>query len=136
MPNFVNLLDIIYPVGSIYITTNATSPANSIGGTWEQVKDKFLIAASANYAATSSGGEATHKLTVSEMPQHNHAYRYGYYNSGAGSSDDWGRYPIWLAADKAANWSIDITAITESGGNQPHNNIPPYYAVYMWRRVL
>lgn len=135
MANFVNLMDVIYPVGSIYITTNAISPADSIGGTWERIEDKFLIAASANYAATSSGGEATHKLTVDEMPRHNHDYRYGYYNSGAGSAGNFGAYPIWLAADKAANWPVAI-AITESGSNQPHNNIPPYYAVYMWRRVL
>lgn len=135
MANFVNLMDVIYPVGSIYITTNATSPADSIGGTWERVEDKFLIAASAKYAATSSGGEATHKLTVGEMPSHNHDYRFGYYNSGAGSSEAWGRYPIWLAADKAGNWAMTIP-ITESGSNQPHNNIPPYYAVYIWRRVL
>lgn len=43
MSNFVNLLDIIYPVGSIYITATEISPADSIGGTWVEIKDKVLL---------------------------------------------------------------------------------------------
>lgn len=43
MSNFVNLLDIIYPVGSIYITATEVSPASSIGGTWVEIKDKVLL---------------------------------------------------------------------------------------------
>lgn len=43
MSNFVNLLDIIYPVGSIYITATENSPADSIGGTWVEIKDKVLL---------------------------------------------------------------------------------------------
>lgn len=54
MANFVNLIDVIYPVGSIYITTNATSPADSIGGTWTQIKT-FLYGAD---TAKETGGEA------------------------------------------------------------------------------
>lgn len=38
MSNFVNLLDIIYPVGSIYFSTSSVSPASSVGGTWTQLK--------------------------------------------------------------------------------------------------
>ena len=43
MSNFVNLLDIIYPVGSVYITATEVSPASSIGGTWVEIKDKILL---------------------------------------------------------------------------------------------
>ena len=70
MSNFVNLLDIVYPVGSVYITFNTTSPADTIGGTWELLNNVFLYS-SANTAGT-IGGEATHKLTVNEMPAHKH----------------------------------------------------------------
>lgn len=69
MPNFVNLLDIVYPVGSIYFSTSSVSPASSVGGTWTQLKT-FLYGST---TAKKTGGEATHKLTVNEMPVHTHA---------------------------------------------------------------
>lgn len=68
MSNFVNLLDIVYPVGSIYQSMDATSPADVIGGTWTQIKT-FLCGAD---TAKETGGEATHILTIDEMPKHNH----------------------------------------------------------------
>lgn len=68
MSNFVNLMDIIYPVGSIYQSMNAISPASSIGGTWTQLKT-FLYGST---TAKQTGGEETHKLTVDEMPPHTH----------------------------------------------------------------
>lgn len=64
--------DEIYPVGSIYLSVNATNPSNLFGGTWEQIKDKFLLACGDTYANGTTGGEATHTLTVNEMPSHNH----------------------------------------------------------------
>ena len=68
MSNFVNLLDIVYPVGSIYQSMSATSPADFIGGTWTKIKT-FLYGAD---TAKETGGEATHILTIDEMPKHNH----------------------------------------------------------------
>lgn len=68
MSNFVNLLDIVYPVGSIYQSMNATSPADFIGGTWTKIKT-FLYGADTSQEA---GGEAEHTLTKEEMPKHNH----------------------------------------------------------------
>jgi hypothetical protein len=68
MSNFVNLMDIIYPVGSIYQSMNATSPADSVGGTWTQLKT-FLYGSD---AANNTGGEATHTLTTYEIPAHRH----------------------------------------------------------------
>lgn len=60
MSNFVNLLDIVYPVGSIYISVNNVSPANSVGGTWEKIEDKFLKGASSNESSSSVGGNDSH----------------------------------------------------------------------------
>ena len=64
--------DEIYPVGSIYLSVNATNPSNLFGGTWEQIKDKFLLACGDTYVNGTTGGEETHTLTTNEMPSHNH----------------------------------------------------------------
>lgn len=68
MSNFVNLLDIIYPVNSMYITTSTISPATSIGGTWTQIKDGACIAA---YDDT-TGYTGSKTISISQMPRHNH----------------------------------------------------------------
>lgn len=68
MSNFVNLMDIVYPVGSVYISFHSTSPASSIGGTWSQITGKVLRAST----NTNTGGEDTHTLSIDEMPAHNH----------------------------------------------------------------
>lgn len=83
MSNFVNLLDIVYPVGSIYHSMDATSPVDFIGGTWTKIKT-FLYGAD---TANQTGGEATHTLTVNEMPAHGHGINLHYadnsgYNTG------------------------------------------------------
>lgn len=67
-----NIIDIIYPIGSIYTSTRNVSPASFIGGTWTQIKDTFLLTAGDTYQAGTTGGEATHTLTTSEMPSHAH----------------------------------------------------------------
>ena len=72
--NKSELLDLIYPVGSIYISVNSTSPATLFGGTWEILNDVFLLAAGSYANAGTFGGEATHTLTVDEMPSHSHTY--------------------------------------------------------------
>lgn len=68
MSNFVNLLDIIYPINSMYITTSTVSPATSIGGTWTQIKDGACIAA---YKDT-SGYTGSKTISISQMLRHNH----------------------------------------------------------------
>lgn len=70
--NIKDIINIVYPVGSIYMSVNSTSPASLFGGTWERIKDRFLLAAGDTYSAGSTGGEAQHTLTVDEMPSHYH----------------------------------------------------------------
>ena len=79
MSNFINLLDIVYPVGSIYHSMNATSPVDSVGGTWTKIKT-FLYGAD---TANQTGGEAEHILTYNEMPIHSHEQ---YVTANAGGS--------------------------------------------------
>ena len=67
-----NLINLIYPIGSIYTSTRNVSPATFLGGTWTQIKDTFLLTAGDTYQAGTTGGEATHTLTAQEMPSHAH----------------------------------------------------------------
>lgn len=61
-----------HPVGSLYLSLNSTSPAALFGGTWEQIKDTFILAAGNTYKAGATGGEAKHTLTLSEIAAHTH----------------------------------------------------------------
>ena len=126
-------VDKIYPVGSIYISANSTSPANLFGGTWEQIKDRFLLAAGDNYAAGSIGGEATHTLTVEEMPAHTHN-TYIDNDYSASYTGDINTWKQSLASGIDHN-TIDGYYMGYAGGGAGHNNMPPYLAVYMWQRT-
>lgn len=110
-----------------------------MGGSWERVQDVFPLFAGTNYAAGSTGGEATHTLTVDEMPSHNHIQRgadtYGgglnYMRIGTGDSTG---VPGYSAAYSPALGDTVITTVP-AGGSQPHNNMPPYRTFYCWERV-
>jgi hypothetical protein len=121
-----NFLNKIYPVGSIYMSVNSTSPATLFGGTWERIQDRFLLAAGNTYAAGTTGGEATHTLTVDEMPAHQHRVQTYFADGTPGSSVNaqgvWG--PCRIDGDTAT-----------VGGNQPHNNMPPFLTVNIWKRT-
>ena len=145
-----SLIDMIYPVGSIYMSVNNVSPQIFFGGTWEPIKDRFLLSAGGTYAAGSKGGEARHTLTIDEMPNHEHwvrqrgntsrAYTRDYYTEG-GSADP---YSSIIKADMSGSyakpsvsWGGQLVAgeVISDDHNQPHNNLPPYLAVYMWQRT-
>ena len=122
----------LYPVGAVYISANSTSPASLFGGTWESISGRFLLAAGSTYSAGSTGGEATHTLTVNEMPSHNHHVPTG------GTS---GSYTTTAYTVKGNGYydpgtgSLSTASTSDKGRGQPHNNMPPYLAVYMWKRV-
>ena len=69
---FNSIIDIVYPVGSIYMSANSVSPKVLFGGEWEQLKDAFLLASGDVYEAGSTGGSATVTLTEEQMPSHTH----------------------------------------------------------------
>ena len=120
-----------YPVGSIYMSIFDTSPASLFGGTWERLKDRFLLAAGDTYEALTMGGEAEHTLTVDEMPKHNHDFQASYSDIATGSEVN-GKI---LAGGDYNSWLWNFARTNDSGWNAPHNNMPPYLAVYMWARV-
>lgn len=125
--------DKIYPIGSIYISTSSTNPHDLFGGTWEQLRDRFLLGCGTKENGT-IGGEENHTLTVTEMPSHYHAYatyQIGYPSSHTGDKN-------YITPIGRIPYSPDGYSGTESsstGGNIPHNNMPPYLAVYMWKRI-
>lgn len=116
-----------FPVGSIFMSYESTSPSSFIGGTWTQIKDTFLLAAGSTYSAKSTGGEATHTLTIDEMPSHNHSG-----SISGGEDTGWpGTHVVYT--DRGSRLISFTTSFT--GGTQSHNNMPPYLAVYIWRRT-
>ena len=144
--NFV--LDNVYPVGSIYMNVNSTNPGTLFGGTWEQIQGKFLLGMSSSYPAGSSGGEEEHTLTTNEIPLHNHDI------GQEGNTNT--ILPTQIAVDDSSH-SQYVTTL-EGGGSgwykssvawggkiatrdqtspygQPHNNMPPYLSVYIWKRT-
>lgn len=129
----------IYPVGSIYMSINETNPSELFGGEWERIKDTFLLACGDTYDGGSTGGEATHKLTVNEMPSHTHIQNAHHhelnrsFSSGTGSNDAY----VQSANRRVVNInSKDTTATNQNtGGSQAHNNMPPYLAVFVWVRT-
>lgn len=127
----ISILD-AYPVGSIYMSVNSTNPATLFGGEWEQLEDRFLLGASSNYEAGSTGGEATHTLTIDEMPSHSHSGGFRDYSGVTAVSS-----ATSLARPTTSSNLYDTTreVTLSTGGGQAHNNMPPYLAVYMWKRI-
>ena len=129
----------VYPVGSIYMSVDDTNPHDLFGGEWEKIATgRTLMGAgtgtdSNNVEKTfnlgDSDGEYTHTLTIAEMPSHSHgispvsqAYIQGYApDSGSGF--------------RTQREGYVVTSTNLTGGNQPHNNLSPYYVVNMWKRV-
>ena len=74
--NQEDLLQKIYPVGSIYMSVNPVSPSVFPGRTWVQIRDRFLPGAGNTYANGATGGEASHVSTAADMPGHQHRYTY------------------------------------------------------------
>ena len=123
------ILGLVYPVGSIYMSINNVSPATLFGGKWVQIKGRFLLGASDVYKANTTGGEATHALTTDEMPNHQHSIWFP--NSGGEQSAEIG-YP---EAGSKNTYYAEASKTAGAGGGAAHNNMPPYLVVYMWRRL-
>ena len=155
--NLLNVvLDMVYPVGAIYISTSSTSPATLFGGTWSELKGRFLLGRSTSYTAGSTGGEATHTLTLDEAPSHTHSVSVT--SSGAhnhtltavqntgGTSHSYGLLESWLTWSSTRSVTVPQNSTTNGshthtinetsqGGGGAHNNMPPYLVVYMWKRT-
>lgn len=119
----------VYPLGSIYLSVNSVNPGELFGGTWERIQDVFLLASGNTYDAGSTGGEREHKLTVNEMPSHQHTLSNG---NAAGPTYDWTPAAVQLNGENGWTWNANTHPV---GGGAAHNNMPPYLAVYVWKRT-
>lgn len=120
------------PVGKLWCSDDQTSPASIVGGTWERIKDTFILAAGDTYAAGSTGGEAEVTLTLLQIPQHTHNVAVsksteGYYTTG--ESDLLG------TASAESNTKYWPRVIGTAGSGNAHNNMPPYTTMYAWKRI-
>jgi hypothetical protein len=150
--DIADLLDRTYPVGSIYMSVNSTEPSTLFGGTWERLGGRFLIGAGTNteinsngeygdlgrgdptFAGGETGGQYYHQLTIDEMPKHTHNIK--------SSSTDGDDKKTWVLKDHMPNTSLERLpwqwggkAVSYEGSGNKHNNMPPYLAVYMWKRT-
>lgn len=120
----------VYPIGSIYMSMNSTDPATSLGfGTWSAVQGKFLVGVSSETefnTAGKTGGAKTVTLSTANMPSHNHSI------SGISQG-------TVLAPNIGFNADVIVPSgsmSTEySGSGTAHNNLPPYFAIYIWTRT-
>lgn len=133
-----------YRVGDLFLTTIATNPSNFLGGKWELFgPGRCLVCVNSSDSdfntVKKTGGEKTHKLTVNEMPSHNHQYeditgnrslngqfgRSGYYESES---------YMGVTNSVIAYADADFR-MTYVGGSESHNNLQPYITCYVWIRT-
>ena len=128
-------IDFVYPIGAIYLSSNSVNPNLLFGGTWEQISGRFLVGAGSwtdgnnntgSFTNGVSGGEYKHTLIGDEIPSHTHTT--GGYTDAVGAGE------ILYVYAKGAN-SYGNKTSSSYGGGQAHNNIPPYFAVYIWKRI-
>lgn len=128
-----NFLEIVYPIGSIYMNTTSINPFELFGiGEWIQIKDRFLLACGDTYKLGEEGGEASHVLTEDEMPVHHHHHTPSVLTA---SEDKLNGFTVGQATNKVYTRIASLEESADTGGGQAHNNMPPYISVYVWKRV-
>lgn len=118
----MGIFDAIYPVGSLYMSVNDVSPAVLFGGTWERIQDKFILASGDTYAGGTEGGSASASFTIDAHTHGIETYDNVKFVSGAVTS---GSYDIAISGTTGSAGKVSKTIPT----------LPPYLAVYVWRRV-
>lgn len=139
------LIDILWPVGSVYISTDASNPSTKFGGTWSQITGRFLLGCDSTYPAGSTGGSKTHNHPLSAAGgAAMRKYANTFYQ---GDTTTAGRMPSerstshWWGTDTNTDYevrSLDTTrgtGIALYGSTDNREILPPYLAVYMWRRT-
>lgn len=132
------LLDSVYPIGSIYISVSDVSPKSFLGGEWEEfAKGRTIVGIdSTNNTNTrfkkpgATGGLETVKLDISQLPEHSHSIKMSVSTGAIQDTDAFTNIGI-----KSESGPINSGYTNKAGLNQPHENMPPYIVVYMWKRV-
>lgn len=141
--DLTTLIDKIYPVGSIYMSTNNVSPQTFLGGTWTRIQNTFLIAAGSNYSAGSTGGSASHTHTLSDAG--GTAFRnystYAYIGRAStagnipGDGASYNQYWRWSHNADSSTSSAPYAGYALYGKTDSETTLPPYLSVYIWKRT-
>ena len=133
------ILDIIYPVGSVYLSWNSTDPKNLFGGKWTRLSGGFLYGCVSSVGTGNGTGTSTnnHVLTVAELPNHNH-----YFQSSDGTwhdaTVDRSHTTTWGASySESGDYKINSSVGQKCDGakGQGHSHNIPYIACSIWRRT-
>lgn len=143
-----NFLNILYPVNCIMYTTTPTNPGLYIYGTaWDQVAQGLFVAgvgngvdkngagltvAPENAASNFNVGEYNHTLVVNEIPPHTHDFQIHLQTTNSQTSYQNG--PQAAPAYRLDTLTTYKTIANANGGGS-HNNVPPFYGMYVWKRV-
>lgn len=132
-----NFIDLIYPIGSLYWSKNSTDPAELFGGTWERVKDTFILAAGDTYSAGSTGGSNNHRhelgasgFAYGQISSSGSLYVRAYTGVSTYSSD----YTLEGAGIPSPADNL-TRGIRLGGTTETVDNMPPYKVYYCWERV-
>lgn len=150
------LVDLLYPIGSLYLSTAETDPGTTLGGTWQRIEDRFLLAAGQTYAAGATGGQAALTLTEQQLPPHIHhvegftsvdstTHDHGVPNVIQGGSGGEAYAESWSGGTGRRELTTSAICINHDhtvdldsqpcGGGEAVGILPPYLAVYVWQRV-
>jgi len=127
-----SVLQKIYPVGGIYISTLSKNPSELLGfGTWEAfAAGRVLVGIDSTQTEFDVGGETggakTHTLQITEIPAHSHDFPHVAIFAAAGVGNPW--------APSNTGGPAEI-AMSNTGGGKAHNNLQPYIVVYIWKRT-
>lgn len=141
--------DALYPVGSIYLSVSATSPATLMGGSWARIaQGRTLVGLSegdADFgAARKAAGVKEVTLTTAQMPSHGHVINYSVDNGATWTAaSQFGRGPgAHTGVDSYMGLEASIqpyaafqARMAANGGGAAHSNLQPYYTVYIWERT-
>ena len=136
--NITDLFNMIYPVGSIYMSVNNTNPSLLFGGTWEKIEDKFLLGSGANYADGSTGGSAD-AVIVSHSHQSSADGEYIVTSEENTANNTKVAYSAsgnrWVDGQTSQSHFHHRTRTSTVGEDGTNKNMPPYIAVNMWMRI-
>ena len=130
-------VDLIYPIGSIYMSVNGTNPSTLFGGTWEQLKDRFLLGSGDTYTNGDTGGSSVQTHTLDDNGYAKVILKSnGYIKYRERSTDEWAsNYQLQTGgASGAVDYGQHYGAVL-GGKTANADNMPPYLVVYMWKRI-
>jgi microcystin-dependent protein len=153
----MGMLDLVYPVGAVYISTANITPATIFGGSWTAISGKFLLSTDSSHAVGTTGGEEYKTLQPANLPVHSHgvtvtvgdhyyshSHVIGADKDGGAGSVNWSvhgagvsgaGYQIETSEDSTTLYHNVSATVGSTGEGQSFSIMPPYLSVYMWQRT-